>query len=963
MCASSHPARQGDVPTRNVEAEGASSPTSASQPASAPPLPSRPMGSTTPVDAAPQFAPPAGPPQATPYQPTSPPQSPTGTTTAGLAAQMSNLSVGSTSPAQTFFDAAFQPTPLFQRFFDAYFAAVDRAIFPHNTQHWEPVKIIATHEAGAATEALQAFYDKVPCEYIRAEVQGTTPPQHFAPTQLDSFTAAFVPKAISQQLNAANAELRKQPILTRNGAWQVMVFYMLSNPADTYTEVVNTLNRYQIHLPLRFERGLLPTGAVPFWRDKLGRIQSEIANEIMHAHQTKLQLSADSESKPTDKLEERCRKRKSRVSNIKTDKPRKAIRPELSPDAPELRWYQKECIESCIRKLEEGVKRQVVSLPVGSGKTMTFTRMIPEVPVPFPGATRTLVLAHREELLKQAQAHFNRCYPNVPTAIELNIFSASPDAEVVFASVATLGRKQTPRIQNLDPKNFKCIIIDEAHHAAAPVYDRILQHFGTGKKDNHIFLWGCSATLRRHDGVSLKTVFDEITYVQSVSNLINEGKLCDLKPFSIKTGESLDGVAVYNKDFVVTQLAAKVNNPKRNRQIVEHWLAKREAEKFKTTLVFAADVKHIEDLVREFEKAKVKVQGLHGSTQPSMRRQILSDFAAGNLDVVVNCGIMTEGFDVPRIDCIVQARPTQSGPLLSQMIGRGMRPAEGKEYCVVLDFVDNLSVGFSHLATVPTLLGLPPEFRFDGETINFIHECVEKYKSEQKQARKKKEIVVTTVAELKEDTTPLQPRKLPERVLKLADWNPEDSSILEKDHRILRRYSRNAWVRLDADTLGLSITPEKLLIVRRGKGDLYNITMREKVRSHSIKVQQSNTHKARNFQIHYHQFVPICQHDHVISAIAAADSYASKKSVPHLIEYGALWRRDPATEHQINLLGRMGVAVRKGITKGQAAALLTRVQWGKHVKRMSKGKGVDGRKTRKKNGGIQSREVEVGGDF
>ena len=112
------------------------------------------------------------------------------------------------------------------------------------------------------------------------QVPGTSPPQHFQPTKLDSFTASFLPSSVSQQMDALNAQLRKQPILTRNGVRQLLVFYMLSNPADTYSEVVNTVSRYNIVLPIRFERGLLPTGAVPFWRDKLARIQTESAVSV-----------------------------------------------------------------------------------------------------------------------------------------------------------------------------------------------------------------------------------------------------------------------------------------------------------------------------------------------------------------------------------------------------------------------------------------------------------------------------------------------------------------------------------------------------------------------------------------------------------------------------------------------------------------------------------------------------------
>ena len=167
MCASSHPARQGDLPTRPLGAESISNPTFSSP--AAPPPPSRP----TAISATAQFSPPSGPPPASPYLRS--PQSPPAGGHEQLAGQMSNLLVNPTPAGpNAFFDAGYQPTPLFETFFEAYFAAVDKAIFPHNTNHWEPVKINAAHEGDAAVEALEALYDKVPAEYIKAEVIART---------------------------------------------------------------------------------------------------------------------------------------------------------------------------------------------------------------------------------------------------------------------------------------------------------------------------------------------------------------------------------------------------------------------------------------------------------------------------------------------------------------------------------------------------------------------------------------------------------------------------------------------------------------------------------------------------------------------------------------------------------------------------------------------------------------------
>ncbi|RKP22738.1 P-loop containing nucleoside triphosphate hydrolase protein [Syncephalis pseudoplumigaleata] len=215
-----------------------------------------------------------------------------------------------------------------------------------------------------------------------------------------------------------------------------------------------------------------------------------------------------------------------------------------------LRKYQQECIEQCLAHYRNGIKRQVVSLPVGSGKTVIFSNLISCIPPPTPRATRTLVIAHREELLNQAAKQIARFAPHLRVAIDQGSRHAIPStADVIVASVPSLGRKGSSRLAKYMPEEFKCIIIDEAHHAAAASYQRILAHFGVGRDpdeerdvamakeeaaaaadaassspfDSHIFVWGCSATVRRHDRVRLDGAFDYIAYHKDFLDMIEEG--------------------------------------------------------------------------------------------------------------------------------------------------------------------------------------------------------------------------------------------------------------------------------------------------------------------------------------------------------------------------------------------------------------------------------------------------------
>ncbi|KAJ2044905.1 putative ATP-dependent helicase IRC3 [Coemansia sp. RSA 922] len=367
-----------------------------------------------------------------------------------------------------------------------------------------------------------------------------------------------------------------------------------------------------------------------------------------------------------------------------------------------LRPYQQECIDTCLSLLRAGVRRQAVSLPVGSGKTVVFSNLIQQVPAPTELATKTLVLAHREELLEQAARQIQAASPQLRIAIDQGTRQANPAADVIVASVATLGRMHSSRLQRHDASRYKCIIIDEAHHAAASSYTRILEHF---QGDQAPFVWGCSATLHRHDGLRLTDVFDKIVYQKPFLDMVREGWLCPMRITTVRTTCSIDGVRSQAGDFATAALSKVVNVDTRNLAIVRAHATL--AEKRKSTLVFAVDVAHARELVASFIHYGTKAEAVFGMTATAERERILSDFRSGTLPVLVNCGILTEGTDIPNIDCVMMARPTRSSVLFQQMLGRGMRKSPSKQDCLVIDFVDSFRRSVS-LITLPTLLGLDP---------------------------------------------------------------------------------------------------------------------------------------------------------------------------------------------------------------------------------------------------------------
>lgn len=369
-----------------------------------------------------------------------------------------------------------------------------------------------------------------------------------------------------------------------------------------------------------------------------------------------------------------------------------------------LRPYQTEALASVRDAYKAGKRRVLVSLPTGTGKTVVFAHF----PSVFKMKKRLLVLAHREELLLQAEDKFRSVSPELVVGIEQASARAPAGAQVIVASVQTLARSPR-RLTQLTPDDFSIIVVDEAHHAVAKSYRRILEHFGLFETQPERLLVGFTATPRRGDHQGLGDVFEEVCFARDMRQMIDDGHLAPVVGWRTDTGLSLDQVQRRRGEFVESQLARAVNTTERNALIVRAW---QEFAAGRRTIVFCVDVAHARDMQRAFSTSGVRAGAVWGDLSREERQAVLKRFAVGEIDVITNCNLLTEGFDEPRVDCVIMARPTHSKLLYAQMLGRGTRLHPDKSDLVVLDVVDNSST--HHLPGLHSLFELPPTMNLCG---------------------------------------------------------------------------------------------------------------------------------------------------------------------------------------------------------------------------------------------------------
>lgn len=316
-----------------------------------------------------------------------------------------------------------------------------------------------------------------------------------------------------------------------------------------------------------------------------------------------------------------------------------------------LRPYQEKCDQIIFDKLDKGISSQLIVEATGCGKRFQAVHSARNF-------KNVLFLAHTEELIEQAAEEFDKYYPMNVGIVKGPRFEI--DKKIVIASAQTIWR----RLDRIPSDYFDYIIADEVHHYLAKSFVLPLRHF----KPRLITGW--TATPKRLDGLSFSGIFDEIVFDYSIDKAIPDMYLANLEARRIKTAIDITGVKRTAGDFNQKELSMKVDIPSRNKLIVEKYL---QYSRNMQGVVYCVDIEHAINIQKEFVHKGINCRAIHSGLNDDERRMINKGFKAGEIKVLTNVQILTEGWDYSDIGIIMMARPTQSIALYCQIIGRGTR--------------------------------------------------------------------------------------------------------------------------------------------------------------------------------------------------------------------------------------------------------------------------------------------------
>jgi ATP-dependent helicase IRC3 len=394
-------------------------------------------------------------------------------------------------------------------------------------------------------------------------------------------------------------------------------------------------------------------------------------------------------------------------------------------------------------------------------------------------------------------------------------------------------------------------------------------------------------------------------------DMIDDKWLSDVIFTTVHSGADLSRVKTAAGDFQTGALSQAVNNDEINTLTVRAWLS-RAAER-KSTIAFCVDLSHVASLTAAFRQHGIDARFVTSDTHAKVRLERLNAFKAGEFPVLLNCGIFTEGTDIPNIDCVLLARPTKSRNLLVQMIGRGLRKYAGKKNCHVIDMVASLETG---IVTTPTLFGLDPQELVKDADANAMKELKDRKTSEREREARASEASVVS------QQTDSRLQKLAGNVTFTDYDNVNDLIEDTSGERHIRALSPFAWVQIDEDRYILSSSNGDFLTIKRGESQV------EVIFNQKIPFSSSNSRSKSP----YMRPRTIATADTFEGAVSAADTAAKEKFPFEIVRKNAGWRGRPATQAQVDMLnkyrGEDEQLTVETITKGRAGDQITKLKHG-----------------------------------
>lgn len=372
------------------------------------------------------------------------------------------------------------------------------------------------------------------------------------------------------------------------------------------------------------------------------------------------------------------------------------------------RPYQDEALAAVDAAAARGLRRIVVAMATGLGKTVAFSHLVRR------RGGRAIVLAHRDELIRQAAAKIRMVNPQA----SVGVVKADEDevgADVVVASVQTLARPaRLERLISPGPSLFsgsdvplRTVVVDEMHHYLGGdegnTFGRVLEGLGAFAADGPLVV-GWTATPERGDGGALGATWQEVVYEMGILAGIRHGYLAPLRAKQVQLRADFSQLHVKRGKIDDDEAAAMLLAADAPRHAAEAYLRHAAGRK---ALVFTPTVAVAQAMAEAFRAVGVAAEWASGDMAMDERRAVLRRLSTGETMVVPNAQLLTEGFDEPSIACVIMARPTRSRPFAIQCIGRGTRTHPGKTDCLVLDLVG--AATRMDLVTVASLFDISPE--------------------------------------------------------------------------------------------------------------------------------------------------------------------------------------------------------------------------------------------------------------